>query len=858
MQVQVDIRTWLLKQSDWLQEAAERLLRKSELDAADLAALSALIKTPAGRKPSSHRTFDELNHHHHFQDELRLIKIGEIAGIENLEPRKPLDFGSHNLTVIYGHNGSGKSSYTRILKKVSGKPRAVDLKTNVFRAPPPASKCHVISQLNGHESAHEWHVGQPVIDALRNIDIFDSDEASHYLTAESAATYIPPVVGLFEKLAAVVEQVRDALSAEQSKLVTALPQIPAVYDGTPGKRLYESLGTATAAVLDEALTWKPEDEKQHLALSERLKADDPAALAVQKRRTKAELQKLISALSEGGRAYSDENIKAIRGLRQSAREKRRSALEGAKIKNAELDGIGLPTWRAMWEAARAFSATPYPQHAFPATHDDARCPLCHQTLDEKAQIRLQEFEAFVQGKLESDAQNAELLYSQALGRLSSIPADHEITTQCEAAGVSTLGWPDYLKAFWVQAAQARAALCAHEIEKQAQPVLSQTENIAALTEYQDELGDEAAQYEADAVQFDRALAGREKLALEARKWIAQQAQAVRLEVERLKKHKEYDEWKALTSSRPISAKAAEVTQAVVTEAYVERFNRELQALGAHRIQVELIKTRARNGVVLHQVRLRGAHDVRTQPQSVLSEGERRIIALAAFLADVSEKPGAAPFIFDDPISSLDHDFEWAVACRLVELAQTRQVIVLTHRLSLYGILEDLARKVGDEWKAKHYRAMRIESYGGAAGHPADEGVWSAPTKRANNILLTRLTDAKKAGEAGGADAYRALAQGICSEFRKLVERSVEEDLLNKIVLRHRRGIQTDGRLRAIQDIGLEDCRLIDEMMTKYSCYEHSQSTEMPMFIPEEPELRKDLEALIAWREQLTKRRSAAA
>ncbi|MGY3306377.1 hypothetical protein ACVK1X_005705 [Pseudomonas sp. PvR086] len=138
-----------------------------------------------------------------------------------------------------------------------------------------------------------------------------------------------------------------------------------------------------------------------------------------------------------------------------------------------------------------------------------------------------------------------------------------------------------------------------------------------------------------------------------------------------------------------------------------------------------------------------------------------------------------------------------------------------------------------------------------------QALTNAPTKKANNILLNRLTDARKAGDAGGANAYRALAQGICSEFRKLVERSVEEDLLNKVVLRHRRGIQTDGRLRAIQGILVEDCRLIDELMTKYSCYEHSQSTEIPMIIPEEAELRADLEALSTWREQLHKRRAAA-
>jgi ABC-type Mn2+/Zn2+ transport system ATPase subunit len=63
---------------------------------------------------------------------------------------------------------------------------------------------------------------------------------------------------------------------------------------------------------------------------------------------------------------------------------------------------------------------------------------------------------------------------------------------------------------------------------------------------------------------------------------------------------------------------------------------------------------------------------------VLSEGEYRIVSLAAFLADVGGKDFSAPFVFDDPISSLDQDFEEAVVQRLVELSQERQVIIFTH------------------------------------------------------------------------------------------------------------------------------------------------------------------------------------
>ncbi len=220
---------------------------------------------------------------------------------------------------------------------------------------------------------------------------------------------------------------------------------------------------------------------------------------------------------------------------------------------------------------------------------------------------------------------------------------------------------------------------------------------------------------------------------------------------------------------------------------------------------------------------------------------------------MAEKPHAAPFIFDDPISSLDQEFEWRVATRLAKLAQSRQVLVFTHRLSLYGAMEDAAKKVGEGWKRKHLEQRCIESFSGAAGHPADDAVWNVNTKKGNNILLDRLDAAKKAGETEGSNAYRIHAQAVCTDFRKLLERTVEDDLLNQVVRRHRRSVTTDNRLKRLASVNPEDCRLIDNLMTKYSSYEHSQSMEAPVFIPDEAELRADLESLKTWREGFKKR-----
>ena len=136
MDVKADIIAWLLKQQDWFQDLAERVIEQGGLTADDLQQVVALLKTPKGREKTAHRTFPGLASSEQGAGTLRLRRIEAVKGIENLAPRLPLDFGTGNLTVIYGHNGSGKSSYTRVLKRISGKPRAAQLKSNVFHPLP--------------------------------------------------------------------------------------------------------------------------------------------------------------------------------------------------------------------------------------------------------------------------------------------------------------------------------------------------------------------------------------------------------------------------------------------------------------------------------------------------------------------------------------------------------------------------------------------------------------------------------------------------------------------------------------------------------------------------------------------------
>jgi len=66
-------------------------------------------------------------------------------------------------------------------------------------------------------------------------------------------------------------------------------------------------------------------------------------------------------------------------------------------------------------------------------------------------------------------------------------------------------------------------------------------------------------------------------------------------------------------------------------------------------------------------------------------------------------------------------------------------------------------------------------------------------------------------------------------------------------------VQTKNRIGNLSKITAGDCRMLDDLMTKYSRYEHSQPGEAPVPLPNPDELKTDLEGLKGWREEFVAR-----
>ena len=225
-----------------------------------------------------------------------------------------------------------------------------------------------------------------------------------------------------------------------------------------------------------------------------------------------------------------------------------------------------------------------------------------------------------------------------------------------------------------------------------------------------------------------------------------------------------------------------------------------------------------------------------------------IVSLAAFLADVEGRANKSTFIFDDPITSLDQEYEEATVNRLIELSKSRQVIVFTHRISLLALLEEIADKNDVE-----VNVIGLQRERGGIGEPREAPLPAQKPKKAINTLLTKVASARKILNESGQPEYELIGKGICSEIRITLERLIENDLLSDIIHRFRRDIKTKGKLINLSKITTDDCQYIDDLMTEYSKYEHSQPDEAPISPPDPDKLEEDLKKLKDWRDEFEKR-----
>ena len=842
-----EVELWLTQRPRWLQHAAYLLIQNNNLlTEADLQELVLLCKTEAQIIDSEIKyqivstgnlsTKDDSIH-------LRLDAIHNVKGINALGPKNPLNF-SNQLTIVYGQNGSGKSSYVRLLKHITGAKKPGKLMGNVYVKEKQPQKCTLVITKDGTNHEIHWTPDQGPLDELRKLHLYDTDCANLYVNDENEVAYEPWILLFFSQLTDACIKVGQVL--KQEMLTVSLTNLihPEGCSKTNAVQWLNRISdTTTIQEIEENCKWIESDEVELGARRQQLAETDPMEKVKQFMVTSQSIKRLRTILAEIRECLTDESCSKIIGAKLDYMMKRKAADEDAKsvFEGLPLDGVGSESWKLLWEQARVFSEQlAYPDKTFPYTQGDSKCVLCQQPLTSEAQVRLNDFESFIKDSLNNQAKIAGTHYFGLLKAIKEIPNESILSLHFNSIGI-----------FSDEEKQTIIDFCV-ALKQRSESINSATSLDQLATLPSDELlksFDEAAiAKEQQASEFQRLaqMENRDELKnivveLEARKWLNRNKSVIEENVSKMKITTKFVDAIALTNTQAITTKKSSLSNELITTEYIKRFQKELKELGGSRLSVDLIKTKAQRGHVFHQVKLRDCpSDIKTS--EVLSEGEFRIVSLAGFLADVESGSDSTPFVFDDPISSLDQLFEEATVKRIAKLSLTRQVIVFTHRLSFVTLLEEAAKKAGIE---SNVTWLKAESWG--TGEPGETPLFAKKPDRAlNHLMNDRLSRARKILDEFGREEYDVLAKSICSDFRILIERFIENDLLGDVVQRFRREVNTKGKIHNLARISVEDCRLFEDFMTKYSSYEHSQSYETPIMLPDPDELKADMDCLKAW------------
>ena len=849
-EISASLTKWFSDRPQWLQIAATRLLQQSELTDKDVSELATLCQQEANEKlPKTTCSFPATAFSQGSAGTLRLCSISDVEGVNALAPKKPLEFGKGNITIVYGNNGSGKSGYVRLLKHVCSARETGTLHSNVYKPGSAVQKACISFEQDGISKTHTWPE-QGICDDLNSVDIFDTSFGKVFVSSEDEVSYEPPVLSFFNSLILACEKVTTALDAEANRHQSKKPNIPADKKATPEGLWYEAISAKTTTQdIDKHCAFGSVDETEMQTLQQRLAEQAPAGKEKQLRNQIQHIDTLIQDAKKYLEQLSDENYQRIIAAKKKSIHKKTAADTAAEkvFSGSELEGIGSDIWKELWEAARNYSVSAaYKEAEYPNVSDGSRCVLCHQTLTKEAMERLISFENFVKGEMQKAATDAAKEYEIAKQPIEALPASETLRTRIDAAGILQ-DIASQVTDFFAQVQTRKDQLPGIDSEEAIPDSLSSPKWIEEANAHSKNLSELATKYDEDAKSDNREEIKKKLTSLQTRKWLSEQRAAIDEEVTRLKLLNQIQEAKKSTNTKALSEKKGALAEALITNAFVQRFNAELKALGASQVKVELVQSKVSKGRVLHKLQLRGASQ--NGLSDILSEGENRIVSIASFLADVAGKSNQTPFIFDDPISSLDQSYEEAVVQRLIELSQSRQVIIFTHRLSLLGLIQEYSKKVGQE---PEIICIRAETWG--TGEPGDTPLFvKKPDKALNSLINDRLSNAKKLLQEHGKDVYEPYAKSLCSDFRILLERMIEFELMADVVGRYRRDINTKNKIHKLALISEQDCHYFDRLMTKYSRYVHSQPFDAPVSLPEPDELENDLNELKKWQANFKKR-----
>lgn len=795
-----EILQWSSSRPEWQRDALRRIIEKGNLDITDIEELERIsrgkIQNPAIKPvhlaavPLSAANLPAAPG---AAESVSLISLSALKGVNQLPYGSDLPLGTgKGLTIIFGKNGAGKTSYARVIKKACrARGSAPDIMPNVFAqtsVSTPASAT-ITFQFGSNDIPVSWRNGVATDPRLSNIFVFDASCAEHYISTDSSAAFTPYGLDVLPALSRICDALSTRLRADNDLWDEKISGASANWKYDPTTKVGQIIQALSKSTKDSdinTLATLSQAEIQRLVdLRNALKAD-PLQKAKETRAAVSRLESFAKKVNAAAVELANDRIETIRKQLESATtlDAAAKAFAAGQFDSTYLPGTGSELWRALWNAAKQYSESEaYPNGEFPLTSDEAKCVLCQQKIDESTGIRFSRFNDFCKNKSQQLAADAEQALSKTISKvnitaalkpeLDKIDADLATMPANERQALSEFtGKADALLQQVKQNLLNRSWAIPVGI-----PGSPETSIRNVMNSLEARANTEASAQDPDTRKKLQA----ELKELEARDWLGGVKTDVFEQIERHKIVAELKNCEKDLKTSAITAKSTELTDLFVTQAFKKRFKDEVDGLQLTTLDVAMEPVHGKKGVTNFGLRLVKASNAKVA--DVASEGERRCIALAAFMAELSQASHESALVFDDPVCSLDQSYREKIAKRLADEANKRQVIVFTHEEIFANDLKSFA----DDAKTTTF-VLTVEWDNQAPGKHTQGLPWD----NQNQQPLSLLQELDKEQNAIAAHwnpqpnkTNIAEMRQAYSRLRSTLERIIEVELLAGVVRRFR-------------------------------------------------------------------------
>lgn len=847
----------------WQSDAVRRLFQTPQLEDADYQELLTQLKhargipveVPAVPRPLTAEVLPAVGES---AAATKLLSLGQLRHVNRIEDGQQLTFGAEGVTVIYGANGSGKSGYSRVLKsacraRVKDEPVLPDARIHQVLHETPSAVFRVDHA--GEVKEIPWQEGQAPTE-LASVAVLDTRCSRAYTDSEGELIFMPYGLDVVEGLARTVfPELERRLRQEVAQLDTSKAALIDLAGPTEVGKLVQSLSAETTTAVCEALASMSNAQTERLLTVQTLLSEkDPIERAKSLRQEVTWLKNLQGRI-ETATSHIHAGVAAELKLRherfQQADTAQRAAATALRANERLLPGTGEGPWKALFDAAERFLAEHQQQHEPHAVAEV--CPYCQSPTDASTRERLQRFQDYLKADTAKAASAALLALKSSKTQLAQANLDLQVHGPLRDYLTATA--PEILSAI----DNCQAALVARRDQLLQFVDSGQWGELRDVhKDVREQLGQLATQLAGRADELEqsqkpgyRASLQNELAELQARQQLVARRDSLLGLLSRMKARKALEQCLTDLRTRPISDKAKALAKGAVTQALSDALNQEFRALGVHHLQATL-------GTRIEEARpkLRLLLDLPSgaKPERVLSEGEQRVIAIGSFLAELAVAGHRCAAVFDDPVSSLDHQRRQRVARRLVHEGKQRQVIIFTHDVVfLADLLEQLEREAVPS-TVHHLTSSERKAGMVQAGLPWHQQSYAGRLDMLDQHLR------RFAAEAPGMDEQKRedWVRGFYGRLRQVTERAVQDLVLNGVINRYSDYVRLPN-VTKVAGLTEEDCAPF--LAVYQRCGDvidgHDKASARAFAAPDADEARTDLETLVNGIEALKLKRRGA-